>query len=195
LILLEGLLAAIIFYALGAIPFSYLIVRLVKGVDIRSLGSGNVGATNVGRVLGRRYYLLALVLDLGKGAAAAALATHWDLPVLLAGLAVVGHDWSIFLKFSGGKGVATSLGVLAVLSWPAFLISLVIWSLVVWRTGFVSVASMGALFLAPLSVWLFTCDLWPTVLMLALALLSIFCHRANIARLRRGEENRAFSPR
>jgi glycerol-3-phosphate acyltransferase PlsY len=153
-------------------------------------------------VLGRRYYLLALVLDLGKGAAAAALAIHWDLPVLLAGLAIVGHDWSIFVQFAGGKGVATSLGVLAVLSWPAFLGSLVIWSLVVWRTGFVSVASMGALFLSPLSVWLFahtqkagTNDLWPMVLMLALALLSIFRHRANIVRLRRGEENRAFSPR
>ncbi|MFQ6118128.1 MAG: glycerol-3-phosphate 1-O-acyltransferase PlsY [Candidatus Bipolaricaulia bacterium] len=187
MILLEGLLAAIIFYALGAIPFSYLIVRLVKGVDIRDYGSGNVGATNVGRVLGWRYHLLALALDLGKGLAAAALALHWDLPILLAGLAVVGHDWSIFLRFSGGKGVATSLGVLAVLSWPALLIALAIWGLLAWRTRFVSIASMGALLYAPLFIWLFNRDLWATVLMLALALLAIYRHRGNIARLRRGE--------
>jgi glycerol-3-phosphate acyltransferase PlsY len=192
LILLEGILAAIIFYLIGAIPFSYLIVRLVKGVDIRDFGSGNVGATNVGRILGRRYHILALALDLGKGAAAAALALHWDLPVPLAGLAVIGHDWSIFLRFSGGKGVASSLGILAVLSWPALLITLAIWSLVVWRTKFVSVASMSALFLSPLFVWLFTHDPWATALLLALALLAIFRHRENIERLRRGEENRAF---
>lgn len=190
MILLEGLLAALIFYLLGAIPFSYLIVRLVKGVDIRQLGSGNIGATNVGRVLGRRYYLLALALDLGKGAAAAALALHWDLPVFLAGLAVVGHDWSVFLRFSGGKGVATSLGVLAIISWPALLIAFASWGLLLWWTRFVSIASMGALFLSPLFVWLFTRDLRPMVLLLALALLSIYRHRGNIARLRRGEENR-----
>lgn len=192
MILLEGLLAALIFYLLGAIPFSYLIVRLVKGVDIREHGSRNVGATNVGRLLGWRYYLLALALDLGKGAGAAALALHWDLPVLLAGLAVVGHDWSIFLRFTGGKGVATSLGLLSILSWPAFLIALAIWALIAWRTGFASVASMGSLSLAPLFVWLFTHGLGPTVLMLALAGLSVLRHRANIARLRRGEESKIF---
>jgi len=182
----------ILFYLLGAIPFSYLIVRLVKGVDIRSFGSGNVGATNVGRLCGWPYYLLALVLDLGKGVAAALLALHWGLPPALAGLAVVGHDWSIFLGFSGGKGVATSLGILAVLSREALLIVLVVWGLVVWRTKFVSVASMSALFLSPLFLWLFTHRLQPTILMLALALLAIYRHRENIDRLRRGVESRVL---
>lgn len=188
----EILLAVIIFYLIGAIPFSYLIVRLVKGVDIRSRGSGNVGATNVGRILGWRYYVLALALDLGKGAVVTFLALHWNLPILLAGLAVVGHDWSIFLRFSGGKGVATSLGILALISWPTLLLTFVLWGLVVWRTKFVSIASMGALFLSPLFIWLFTHDPWATVLMLTLALLAIYRHWGNIERLRRGEETRAF---
>lgn len=190
--LLEGLLAAIIFYLIGAIPFSFLIVRLAKGVDIRSVGSGNVGATNVGRLLGWPYYLLALALDLGKGAVAASLALHWGLPISLAGLVVVGHDWSIFLRFSGGKGVASSLGVLAVLSWPALLISFTLWGLAIWRTKLASVASLAALSLSPLFVWLFTHGLQGTLLMLALALLTVFRHRENIARLRRGEEGRAL---
>ena len=120
------------------------------------------------------------------------MALHWGLPPVLAGLVVVGHDWSVFLRFSGGKGVASSLGILAVLSWEALLIALVIWGLLVWRTRFVSVASMSALLLSPLFLWLFTHKLRPTLLMLALALLSVYRHRANIDRLRRGEENRAF---
>jgi glycerol-3-phosphate acyltransferase PlsY len=193
--LLEGLLVAAVFYLLGAIPCSYIIGRL-KGIDIREHGSGNVGATNVGRVLGRRYYPLALALDLGKGLAAGLLASHWGLtgawPLLLAGLAVVGHDWSIFIRFSGGKGVSTSLGLLAALSWEALLISIALWALALWRTRFASVASLAALSLSPLTVWLFTHDLWGVVLMAALTLLALFRHRTNIAQLRRGEEQRAF---
>jgi len=154
------------------------------------VGSGNVGATNVGRLLGWPYYLLALALDLGKGAVVASLALHWGLPISFAGLAVVGHDWSIFLRFSGGKGVATSLGVLAVLSWPALLVAFTLWGLTIWRTKFASVASLAALSLSPLFVWLFTHGLQGTLLMLALALLTVLRHRENIARLRRGEENR-----
>ncbi len=191
LTLLEGL-WAVLFYLIGAIPPSFIIVRLVKGSDIRKFGSGNVGATNVGRLCGWGWSLVALGSDLGKGAAAAWLTLHWGLPVLLAGFAVVGHDWSIFLRFRGGKGVATSLGILAVLSWEAFLIALAIWGLVVWRMKFVSVASLSALFLSPLFVWLLAHQLYPTLLMLALALLSLFRHRENIDRLRRGVENRAF---
>lgn len=193
--LLEGLLVAALFYLLGAIPCSYLIGRL-KGLDIREEGSGNVGATNVGRVLGWRYYPLAVALDLGKGLAAGLLASHWGFSgkwlLLLAGLAVVGHDWSIFIGFSGGKGVATSLGLLAALSWEAFLIALALWGLTLWRTKLASLASLAALSLSPLTVWLFTRDPWGVVLMAALTLLALFRHRANLSRLRRGEEERAF---
>jgi glycerol-3-phosphate acyltransferase PlsY len=193
--LLEGLLAVTLLYLLGATPCSYLIGRL-KGIDIREHGSGNVGATNVGRVLGWRYYPLALALDLGKGVAAGLLAIHWGFSgswlLLLSGLAVVGHDWSSFLRFSGGKGVSTSLGLLAALSWEAFLIAAVIWGLILWRTKLASVASLAALSLSPLSVWFFTRDIWGVVLMAALVVLALWRHRGNIGRLRRGEESRAF---
>jgi len=189
---LEGLLTAAAFYLIGAIPISYLIGRL-KGVDIRHAGSRNVGATNVGRVLGWRYYPLALVGDLGKGVAAGLLALYWGLEgsaLLLLVLTVVGHDWSIFLGFSGGKGVSTSLGLLATLSWPAFFISAAAWGFTLWRTRFASLASLTGLFVAPLAVWLFRGDLWSAALMGALALLALFRHRGNLARLSRGEEPR-----
>jgi glycerol-3-phosphate acyltransferase PlsY len=187
---LEGLLAGALFYLLGAIPFSYLLGRIVKGIDIREHGSGNVGATNVGRVLGWRYYPLALALDLGKGLAAGLLARHWGLPIWLAGLAVLGHDWSIFLGFTGGKGVSTSLGILAVLSWPAFLGTIAVWGLVLGTTRLASLASLCALAFSPLGVFLLSRDLEGVALMGALALLSIWRHRRNIAQLSRGQEER-----
>lgn len=123
-------LAAVGFYLVGSIPFSFLIARLFKGVDIRQHGSGNVGATNVTRVVGRLPGALALLLDMGKGASATFLTQLYAVPIALAGLAVIGHNWSAFLKFRGGKGVATSMGILLVLSWPAFLITLGIWLVV-----------------------------------------------------------------
>ncbi|MGQ9476942.1 MAG: glycerol-3-phosphate 1-O-acyltransferase PlsY [Candidatus Bipolaricaulia bacterium] len=190
---LEGLLAAALFYLLGALPFSYLLGRLVKGIDLREHGSGNVGATNVGRVLGWRYYPLALALDLGKGVAAAMLARHWGLPLELSGFAVLGHDWSLFLRFTGGKGVSTSLGILAVLSWPAFLSAIAVWGLILGTTRFASVASLCALASSPLLVFFLSHDLGGVALMGALALLSIWRHRRNIVQLSRGEEERLSS--
>lgn len=194
---LEGLIAGVLCYLLGAIPFSYLLGRLVKGIDIREHGSGNVGATNVGRVLGWRYYPLALALDLGKGLAAGLLVRHWGLPVWLAGFAVLGHDWSIFLGFTGGKGVSTSLGILAILSWPAFLGALAVWGLVLGTTRFASLASLGALAFSPLGVFLLgpRKDLEGVALMGALLLLAVWRHRKNIAQLSQGKEGRFLSSR
>lgn len=195
--LLEGLLAGALFYLLGAIPFSYLLGRLVKGIDIREHGSGNVGATNVGRVLGWRYYPLALALDLGKGLAAGLLAQHWGLPLWLAGFAVLGHDWSLFLRFTGGKGVSTSLGLLAVLSWPAFLGALAVWGLVLGTTRFASLASLCALAFSPLGVFLLgpSRGLEGVALMGALLLLAIWRHRKNLIQLSRGQEERFLGSR
>jgi len=190
---LELLLAGGLFYLIGSIPFSYLLVRLVAGVDLRTVGSGNVGATNVGRVLGRRYYFLALVLDLGKGLLAGGLARLWGLPLPLAALAVVGHNWSVFLRGRGGKGVATTMGLLAIASWEAWLVAVAIWAGLISWLRYASVASLGALFSAPVFVWVFEREqeLQLTLLMAALALLSLWRHRENLARLRRGEEHRA----
>ncbi len=188
---LEYLLAGLLFYLIGSIPFSYLLARS-KGIDLRTVGSGNVGATNVGRVLGRRYWALALVLDLGKGLLTAWLAGLWGLPPWLAGLAVIGHDWSIFLHFTGGKGVATTLGVLALTSWEALLVALLIWVLLVKLSGYASVASLSALAIAPPLVLAFTRNPVLAWFFVALWLLSLYRHRENLRRLLRGEEDRAF---
>jgi len=189
---LEYLLAGLLFYLIGSIPFSYLLARS-KGIDLRKVGSGNVGATNVGRALGRCYWALALLLDLGKGLVAAWLARLWGLPLWLAGLAVIGHDWSLFLHFTGGKGVATTLGVLAMTSWEALLIALFTWLLLVKLSGYASVASLSALASAPPSVWALTRSPALTGLFVGLWLLSLYRHRENLRRLVRGEEHRAFS--
>lgn len=176
-------------YLIGSIPFSYLIAR-ARGVDLRRVGSGNVGATNVARSVGLPYGVLAFLLDWGKGVLTAGLAGYWGVPIWLAGFAVVGHDWSLFMGLRSGKGVATSLGLLMVLSWPAFLLTVGLWALVAWLTRYVSVASVSALLLSPLWLYLLKAP-WEAVgLMIALGALSVFQHRENFRRLLRGQEHR-----
>ncbi|MFQ5795370.1 MAG: glycerol-3-phosphate 1-O-acyltransferase PlsY [Candidatus Bipolaricaulia bacterium] len=181
---------SVLSYLLGAIPFSFLIPKHLMGIDVRKYGSGNPGATNVMRACGLSYGLLALSLDFAKGLLPALLIVHLEVSILIAGLAVVGHDWSPFLKFSGGKGVATSLGVLAALSWSAFLICGALWAGVVYLTRYVSVASLTALIVSPLLVWGFGGGGTEIGLMTLLALLAIYRHRSNLERLFHGKEHR-----
>ncbi len=186
---MKYVLFALAFYLLGAIPFSYLIAR-AKGVDVKRVGSGNVGATNVARSVGLPYGVLAFLLDWGKGVLSAWLALQWGLPVWLSAFAVAGHNWSPFLGFKSGKGVATTLGILAVLAWPVFLLTLAVWILLAVLTRYVSIASVIALLLVP--IWLRALQapsegVW---LMLGLGVLSAFQHRENFRRLVRGEEHR-----
>lgn len=183
-------LTSLLFYLIGSIPFSFLIGKLLKRVDIRKKGSKNTGATNVARLCGFKYGVLALFLDLAKGALAAALALVWGIPMLLIGLAVLGHNWSPFLKLSGGKGVATSLGLLAVISWKGFLVSLSIWVLITYLTSYISVGSMSALMVSPLVIYLFGANGEAVILMLLLGLIAVFQHRENIDRLIKGKENK-----
>ncbi len=180
----------ILFYLIGSIPFSLYVGKFFKGIDVRGRGSKNIGATNVARLCGTRCGLLALVLDLAKGGLVAFLAISWGIPIILSGLAVVGHNWSPWLKFSGGKGVATSLGILGVLSWPGFLIALAIWIGLAYLVSYASVSSMGALITSPLIIYLFGAQWEAVTLMLLLALLTIWQHRKNIGRLLKGEENK-----
>lgn len=184
--------AALLFYLLGALPFSYWIVRLAKGVDIRQLGSGNPGATNVTRKAGRPYGIAAFVLDFSKGALAAYLAAQWALPLWLAGFAVIGHDWTFWLKFKGGKGVATTLGVILLVSWIALLITLGIWLVTVALSRRVSPASMIALLLSPLALLPLGAPLENLLFLAGLGLLAIWRHQENIARLIKGEEPSAL---
>jgi acyl-phosphate glycerol 3-phosphate acyltransferase len=193
-------------YLIGAIPFGYLIARS-RGVDILKHGSGNIGATNVGRVLGKRFGILVFVLDFAKGALPVAAAsiiarhTHSSLPrhtlEVSAGLAAfLGHLFPVYLRFRGGKGVATGAGVVAVLlPWPG-LGAVIVWALVVWLTRYVSLASLSAvLALCALRLGLTAAPFDDENLILTLfcfvaAALVIVRHRTNIARLLRGTENR-----
>jgi glycerol-3-phosphate acyltransferase PlsY len=187
--------AAVGCYLVGSLPFSYLVARL-KRIDIRQHGSGNVGATNVTRVVGAGYGALALLGDVGKGVFAAWLTGVLGAPVWLSGLAVVGHNWSVFLKFTGGKGVATTLGVLLFFSWPTLLVTLLVWAVTVALTRYVAVGSMLALLSVPLVLYLFQA---PSVnweifgLFGVLGLMTVWQHRSNIQRILKGEESRVFT--
>ena len=184
---LAAVLHALLAYLIGAVPFSYLIAH-ARGVDVRQVGSGNVGATNVARSAGRSFGALALLLDLAKGVSAVALGWALGTPLWLAGLAVIGHNWSVFLNFQGGKGVATTLGLLTALAWPAALITVGVWGGLVAATRYVSAGSVGALLLSPVWLAAFGYPLGLIAMMAVLALVSVYQHRDNIRRLFSGRE-------
>jgi len=191
--LLPWLLAS---YLLGAIPTSYLVVRLVKGQDLRRLGSGNLGATNLYRTLGWRYALPVAVFDLLKGAIPVVLfgprAGAGELvPLALGMAALLGHVFSVFVNFRGGKGVATGAGIVLGLAPWAFLAALGIWVLVVALSGYVSLASIVAAVLLPPAVYLLAPERRSLVWLFAvLAGLIVVFHRANLKRLLAGTEHR-----
>ncbi len=192
-------------YLLGSIPFGYLIVNLSGGGDVRASGSGGTGATNVTRRAGKGAGVLTLALDAMKGALAVLLARWWltaDFGInwLVAGVAlavIVGHCFPIWLRFRGGKGVATGLGVFLVLVPAAVGLVAIVFLLVVWRTRYVSLGSITAAALMSPCVWLLqrmSGQPVPLAPHLTVALgggaLIIFMHRANIARLLRGTESK-----
>ena len=198
------IISLILAYLLGSIPFGYLIVKLTSGADIRETGSGGTGATNVSRKAGKAAGVVTLALDALKGAAAVLVArwltgeagTSWAVAAAAA-LAVVGHCFPVWLKFKGGKGVATGLGVfLAIAPWAAFT-ALAVFIVVVWRTRYVSLGSIIAAVFLPL--WILLTHTWiepvgdfaPTMTALcAVSAVIIFKHSENIKRLMAGEENK-----
>ncbi len=179
-------------YLIGSVPFGYILTRLTGKTDIREHGSGNIGATNVLRVLGWRAALPVFVLDLLKGMAAVLLAKAVsDLPAfyLAAGLlAMIGHSFPIFLRFKGGKAAATGIGVLLVVSGWAILIIAAVALLVIALTRYVSLGSLLGALATPVYFYLFNFDLNHILFGLALALLVIARHHANIVRLLKGTE-------
>jgi len=185
-------------YLAGSLPFGYWLVRIGKGVDIRTVGSGNMGASNVWRTYGTKYGLTVTLLDVAKGFVPAFLATMYvsTLAGVLAGLAaMLGHARPIFLRFSkGGKMVATGGGAfIGVAPLPA-LICLVVWVVVFLTTRYPSVASI----VTALSVFVLTIvfdEPWPVVVFGGVAAVAVIVlHRANLKRLRAGTENRATLP-
>lgn len=178
-------------YLLGSVPFALLLTRTAGLGDIRRMGSGNVGATNVLRSGSTPLAVLTLLLDAGKGALAVVLAARWgtDAGLVAGGAAVIGHVFPVWLGFRGGKGVATTLGVLLAASWPTGLGTIAVWLAAAVIGRYSSAAAIAAMAAAPVIAWALA---GPAVALLALAAgaLVIVMHRHNIRRLRAGEETR-----
>lgn len=195
--------SVILAYLIGSFPTSFLLSRVVKGIDIRQVGSKNAGATNVLRSVGKVPALITLVIDILKGTIAVTLIANYfysfnidieyDAYRGLMGLTVVcGHIWSIFLRFKGGKGVATTLGVAIGLTPFALIPSALIWCLVFYITNFVSLASIMALLLFPAVACILKYPFYVILSSVAICSLSIYKHSDNIRRLVRGEENKTY---
>ena len=198
-------------YLIGAIPTGFLMGKWLKGIDIRKAGSGNIGATNVFRILGPKPGAAVLALDIAKGFLAVVLLPGllglpkggWE-PLAGGLLAVLGHDYTCFLKFKGGKGVATSAGVLLGLAPFSALGALAVFAVVFWATRMISVGSLSGATALPLLMWAVFNEghnpilgLPQPVLILAVVL-SVFVwitHIPNIKRILKGEENRLGKPR
>lgn len=183
-------------YLLGATPTSYLVARAARGIDLRQHGSGNLGATNAYRVLGWKAATPIFIFDIAKGWFPTAFFPLWDgaarveWALAYGAAAILGHVFSVYVGFKGGKGVATSAGVFLALAPLAVLVGLVVWGAIVYATGYVSLASIAAaVILPPLVVWRVGTGpaFWVSV---ALASFVIFAHRSNIGRLLRHEEHR-----
>lgn len=190
-----GALAVVAAYLIGSIPFGLIVVKLMSGADVRESGSGNIGATNVLRTTGRTAGVLTLVLDAAKGLVAVWLAEELsggsELWTSLAALAVLlGHAYSIFLGFKGGKAVATFVGAYAWLTPVPLLAVVLLFVFVVAWTRYLSLGSIVAAGLFPVACWMILHPGWPVLVSaVAAAVLIIDRHRPNIARIRAGEEN------
>ena len=193
----------LIAYLIGAVPFGYVLVRLTTGRDVRAAGSGNIGATNVLRTTGRGAAIATLLLDIFKGFAAVWLMAHFtnDSPLWTsaAALAVMlGHAFPVFLKFRGGKAVASFIGAFLYLTPAPLSAVLALFVIVVAATRYISLGSILAAALFPFGVWMILHPAWPVLAASAIAgAFIVWRHRANIARIRAGTEHvfRFSSPR
>ena len=184
----------ILSYLLGSIPNGLIFGKLIWHKDLRNFGSGNIGATNAWRVIGKQAGILIFLLDFLKGAISVMLAKIFvgsALVMVAAGLlAILGHTFSIFLKLRGGKGVATGLGVIAVMMPKVTAIVFLAWLVIFLVTRYVSVASIIAAALTPILAVIFDEPIEFIILGLMAAAFIIFRHKENISRLKQGRENR-----
>jgi glycerol-3-phosphate acyltransferase PlsY len=196
-------------YLLGSIPFGFLVAK-AKGIDIRSVGSGNIGATNAMRVLGKPAGIAVLLMDVIKGYVAVRCLTMWvvntvgasfsliietndiqELEIVAGIFAVLGHNYTCWLKFKGGKGIATTAGVYLALAPWALLVALVVFILAILLTKYVSVGSILGAIALPTTVWIMSPNnLLLGIVTTALGALAIYKHKSNIQRLMAGTENR-----
>ncbi|MBA4495617.1 glycerol-3-phosphate 1-O-acyltransferase PlsY [Paenactinomyces guangxiensis] len=182
-------------YLLGAVSFSYLLTRYLKGVDIRDYGSGNAGATNTSRVLGKGPAIIVFLLDALKGMAAVGigslLSNGNEIVMMLSGIAaIVGHNWPVFLRFRGGKGIATTVGVMALLVFYAALIAGVFAILFIFITRYVSLGSLIFTCSIPIALLVMGYSDILIWLSLVVALMAVIRHRQNIINLFKGQERK-----
>jgi len=192
---METALIIISCYLLGSVPFGYIVGKLFKKVDIREFGSGNIGTTNAFRILGPPLASLVLIGDVGKGIFSVYLVKYLNMDSSLisaiAGLAVIcGHDWSLFLGFKGGKGIATTFGVVFALNPIISVLAVTVWGIVIITSKYASLSSICAL----ISIFIFTIIFkqpYEYILFSAIIMiLGIFKHKENIKRLKSGKERK-----
>ena len=179
-------------YLLGSIPFGLILTRLFGAGDLRKIGSGNIGATNVLRTGRKGLAVATLILDGGKGAVAVGLADYFAGPeaaVIAAGASVLGHLFPVWLRFKGGKGVATTLGVLLAIAWPVGVAACLAWLLIAFTLRYSSLAALVAIGISPLVAWGLA-DEPRAILALLLAVLVFLRHHENIRRLSTGTESK-----
>lgn len=186
---MDALWAALLGYALGSIPFGLLLTRAAGLGDVRAIGSGSIGATNVLRTGHKGLAAATVLLDAAKGVFAVLIAARiFPEYASIAGIgAVAGHCFPIWLRFKGGKGFATAAGVCLALAWPAMLMCAVIWAVTLMASRISSISSMIAVSAAPLAAWLLGYNAVVPAL-IAIAVIVLIQHRANIVRLRAGTE-------
>jgi glycerol-3-phosphate acyltransferase PlsY len=195
------ILLCVLSYLLGSIPIGFLIAKS-KGIDIRTIGSGNIGATNVGRALGKKWQFIVLVLDAFKGVFAVLFAYFLFknsenykafTPLLAGACAILGHNWTIFLKFKGGKGVSTTAGVIGALTLTGFFAGLVTYLIVTKTTKYVSLGSMLGSISIALTIFLKAPEnesIYLKIFGILISALVIIRHKENIKRLWKGEETK-----
>ena len=184
-------------YLIGAIPFGFLIGKM-RGVDVRTVGSKNIGATNVYRTVGHKWGFLAFFCDFLKGFLPAFLALRFassvnvNLPVLVGLACVVGHTLTVFMKFRGGKGVATAFGMMVALATYPALLAFGVFVVTVWISHYISLGSMLAAASLAVLVWVFPCLLAVRIIAVLVAVFVIVKHKSNIQRLMKGCENKIY---
>lgn len=196
--IIELTIAVVGAYLIGSIPTGYIVVKMFTGQDIRTIGSGSTGATNVKRVMGKNWFFTVMLLDAFKGAVPVILAKAFAtvfvsiglIPVLCAVAVLLGHSKSIFLKFTGGKSVASGIGTILALNWQVGLIVAIIWAFITYLSKYVSLGSIIALMLSPVFMYLYEEPVSYVVYCALGAVYIIFLHRSNVLRLINGTENK-----
>lgn len=189
------ILVIIICYLLGSVPFGYIVGKLFKKIDIREYGSGNIGTTNAFRILGPVLASLVLIGDIGKGVFSIYLVRFLNIDslfiLIIAGLAVIcGHDWSLFLRFKGGKGVATTFGVIFSFNLVISILAVIVWVIIIIFTKYASLASISSLTAVVIFMILLKQPYEYVIFSIIILILTVFKHKENIKRLRLGKEKK-----